>query len=285
MTPSMSDVRLPITFFANSFETRPRPSKPLVDELVQVLTTFSLHPALKQKHLLPAWSPATFSGARRASVAVRFLSCLVFDLDEAGSPPIQPPWAENLWVVHSTWSHRAAAPRLRLVVPLARPVQAALWAHAWDWVAAFVPGLDRKCKDPGRMYYLPAVPSLDCPRHHEVHPGELFDLLAVLPPPPPPRTNRPRRRVKVPARCVTELAIERYRTDPGTRQRAAVMLGAKIAGTGDGVRAEDIACPGCGRPSAWFWLSPTQQTRVYCQHRESCGWTGELILLVADAGR
>ena len=33
MTPSIPDVRLPIAQFTNSFGTRPRPSKPSVEEL------------------------------------------------------------------------------------------------------------------------------------------------------------------------------------------------------------------------------------------------------------
>jgi hypothetical protein len=67
------------------------------------------------------------------------------------------------------------------------------------------------------------------------------------------------------------------------RREVASRLGATVRGVGDTERADGVPCPGCGRPSAWFFLAPHRATRARCKHRKSCGWTGPLTDLLARA--
>lgn len=283
MAPSMSEVRLPVSVFADAYSIRPERREVLLPELAWMLTRFPVRPRVSDKLTLPAWSPASFApGRSRAAASVVAVSCLVFDLDEAGDDSVVPPWSANYWIEHSSWSHSPDRPRLRVVVPLATVVPVHRWADAWTWASTFVPNADRACKDPSRLYLLPAVSNPDAARHRIVHEGPLFDLLGQLPPPlPPAAASASRRRIVVPPRLAAREVAQRLSSDEAARERAAEALGATIAGAGPRRRAEHIPCPGCSRRSAWFWTSPARQSRVYCQHRSSCGWSGRLVDLLA----
>ena len=54
--------------------------------------------------------------------------------------------------------------------------------------------------------------------------------------------------------------------------------------TGQFTRADRVPCPACGRPSAWFWLSPGALSTAQCHHKDSCGWWGHLDELLDDQG-
>jgi hypothetical protein len=88
--------------------------------------------------------------------------------------------------------------------------------------------------------------------------------------------------VRVPHHRV-EQALRRRLAEPEVRREVADRLGATVRGAGDSERAEGLACPACGRPSAWFLLAPHRATRARCKHRTSCGWTGPLTDLLARA--
>jgi len=68
--------------------------------------------------------------------------------------------------------------------------------------------------------------------------------------------------------------------DRTVRERAARYLRAKVVNG----RAEEIACPGCGRESTWFYLEPGRQTTGACDHKNSCGWFGFLDQLLDAHG-
>lgn len=259
--------------FRNCRDNRPEPHTLSLDALQSLLTTFRLAPHTRDKSDLPAWSPARFApGATRSSSAVVDLCCLVLDLD---TPPFDPaPWQGWRYLRHTTWSHTPAHPKGRLVLPLARPVPASRWGAAWAWAQARAPSLDRKCCDPGRLYFLPAIPAPDHPHEAEIHEGDLLDLADLCPAPPPPPPPPPR--LPVPWFLRQRVASRRLLHDPLTREAFAAGLQARIRGEGRARRAERIPCPACGRPSVWFPIAPERQRRAYCNHRASCGWSGAL---------
>lgn len=280
----LPELDLFVSTFSHALDTAPTPHRISLAQLVRALTTFRSRPRLVDKRMLPAWSPARFAeGERRRSETVLALSCLVLDLDDADADVVQGDWREFLHVMHTTWSHCPHAPRWRLIVPLARPIPASRWESAWRWAVARTPA-DMVCRDPGRLYFLPALSAPDQPHEARVHVAPLLDLLQFVPEREPLRESTPRKRICVPIRMQRVVIHRRVTRDPSTRERIAVSLGATLAGTGEQRRAEDIPCPSCGRSSVWFWLAPRAASSARCQHQNSCGWTGSLReLLVRGA--
>jgi len=286
----MDVIRLPATrihvsAFDNARDNQPKPRETTVAGLVRALSSF---PVLQvdDKLALPAWSPARFRpGELRKSANVEEVSCLVFDFD-GGNPEVAlAAWPDHLVVLHTTWSHTQDAPRFRLVIPLARPVPLSRWRAAWLWAADRAAGADAACKDPARLYFRPALSRPDAPRRAEIRGCELLDVLGLLPEPPPaaPPVRYHARELRVPARLLDSAVRGRLMTDPASRERAAVDAGATLTGVDSQRRASGILCPACGRPSVWYYLSPTRLRRARCNHRSSCGWTGGIELLLAGA--
>lgn len=139
------------------------------------------------------WAPLLFRpGGRRETEDVLHASCLVLDYDD-GTPIDEAvaTWRPYFHIVHTTWSHTAARPRFRLVLPLARPVTPAGFARLWAW-AEERSGLaiDPTGKGVARAYALPAVASPEAERDARVSPGPLLDAAVAgvdddAPPPLP----------------------------------------------------------------------------------------------------
>jgi hypothetical protein len=283
--PSSVQARLSVELsaFDSAWDNVPKRRTTTLAGLVRALITFPVRET-SNKLGLPAWSPAKFAdGSVRCAAAVETVCCLVLDFD-AGDPDVAlAGWAGTMAVLHSTWSHTPESPRFRLVVPLARPVPVDRWAAAWRWAAARSPGADPACKDPSRLYFRPALPSVDAAHLSTVQPGELLDVLALLEdvaPPVDPSLRRTRPEIHVPARLRDHAVRARLRSDPDSRERAAAELGAAVTGTGSQQRATSVACPACRRPSVWFYLAPARLRGARCNHRNSCGWTGGLDALL-----
>jgi len=125
-----------------------------LDELRRILSTFE---TLADKRSGRCWSPTRYAdgASSRGNAGVAEVSALVFDCDRVAPDP------ERLngvyWLGHTTWSHKPAAPKWRVVIPLAQPVSAASWGDVWRRArAALCPEADPSCKDPSRQYYLPS---------------------------------------------------------------------------------------------------------------------------------
>jgi hypothetical protein len=130
------------------------------------------------KRELRLWSPALYrTSAERGSDGVLALSCAVLDLDRPREPDdVAQSFSAWFHVIHTTWSHRRDRPRLRVVIPLARPVAAADWPEAWPQIAARLDGAaDRALSGVGATFALPAVPSRDADYATWVNPGPLLD--------------------------------------------------------------------------------------------------------------
>jgi hypothetical protein len=159
-------------------------------QLVARLTTWSVADVgAEDKKGLPCWSPVEYGpGDKRRRENVIAVSCAVADfdggitLDEAHD--LFKDWP---YVAHTSYRHADDAPRFRLILPLARPVPAALWARAWHWLFTRTDGrMDGACKEPHRAYLLP-VHKPGAPHESRVHdPGgwllDLLDIAERLPP-------------------------------------------------------------------------------------------------------
>lgn len=118
-------------------------------------------PISVNKNDQPAWSPAVFTGDIRKSENVEQVVALVFDFDAGTTTPEQAlsVWKGCLACVHTSWSHTPEHPTFRLIVVLSRGVTADEHARCWRWGAAKITAagqvIDDKCKDPGRLWFLP----------------------------------------------------------------------------------------------------------------------------------
>lgn len=175
--------------------------KPVALDWAQLVRRFARFDEVSDKLAAKAWSPASFGGARK-SENVRIIGLLVLDFDDHSEDDVRRVLRGLRAVVHSTFSYTVATPRcFRAVVPLSRPVDvvpcpsltskdspptaeqlaaAALcpfrrvWAHA-----AHATGGDPKCKDPGRLYFVPCHAPGNPTVAFSLH-GEPYDVDAAL---------------------------------------------------------------------------------------------------------
>ncbi|MEN6644704.1 MAG: hypothetical protein ABFE08_19880, partial [Armatimonadia bacterium] len=147
--------------FQNCRDNQPRPGRVVWTRLAELLTAH----AEREEKDGPLWSPTKYAqGATRKAANVLAVSCLVADLDEGGADvsAIDRAFAPWFFAVHSTHSFTAKHPKFRLVVPLADDVSATDWPEVWKrwawWMGLIGQPIDKACKDPSRIYYLPSCP-------------------------------------------------------------------------------------------------------------------------------
>jgi hypothetical protein len=155
------------------------------------------------KRDLRLWSPALYRpGAdKRGSENVTHVSCLVLDYDDGTSvEEASDSWSAWFHLVHTTWSHTAERPKLRVILPLAFPVPAEEWPKVWSWAEERTHfEIDPALKSPAATYALPAVPHRAWPRRAFSRPGAILDpvdegiltwrtTLELAPRRPPPGT-------------------------------------------------------------------------------------------------
>ena len=153
-------------------------------ELVGVLTNFRVAED-GTKADLPAWSPAIYRpGTTRGKANVEALTCLVLDYDD-GRATIDEAldcWHWRPGILHTSWSHTKDRHRFRVILPLHAPVPVEDWPGVFAWAdrwtrkctnqdeikaledyhrATWASVIDTQCKDPGRIYYVPAIRSPD----------------------------------------------------------------------------------------------------------------------------
>lgn len=248
------------------------------------------------KTSLWAWSPARFQPrALRSADSVVALSCLVLDYDD-GTPlrDARLAWWDWTHLVHTSWSHTREAPRFRLVVPLARPVPALLWGRLWSWAADRSAGApDGACKDPCRVYFVPAVREVAWPYFADVHERDWLDVdPQKLPLSADERADMEARERR--AAMAARLAGDRPSTPGAARRRLGdllkcsgdlrAMAGDALRGRVRGGRVSGVCCPGCGKRSVWWPIEPRGTPKALCSHRNTCGWTGWLDELLEAAG-
>ncbi len=233
-----------VAFFDRTSDNAPKQKHLSLDELPALFTT---HTTRADKEG-PLFSPALYHPRKqRKAENVEAVSCLVFDFDGDADPlEITRQLDEQglCYTIYTTWSHTRAAPKFRIVIPLAAPVAGEQWQSFYRRAAIhYGQGkADPKCKDASRIFYLPA-----CPPEHEneawsfLQPGERLlhpDDVPAAPEPPQRPATRPTAtapgdlRPYVRAALMRELAAVRnapngHRND--TLNRAAFALGTIIA--------------------------------------------------------
>lgn len=112
-----------------------------------------------EKLSVPAFSPATFSSTRAAS-NVEAVHFGVLDLDKL-TPADVDELCERVepyqHILYSTWSHTPDKFCARLLIPFSRPVSLEEWPNVWQSLCLKFGGFgDPACKDPSRLYFIPA---------------------------------------------------------------------------------------------------------------------------------
>ena len=155
------------------------------------------------------WSPAIFAGDRRAKAGVEAVFALVLDYEAAeGEAPTSLDDALDLWrgclgLLHTSYSHTPERPRFRVIVALSRAVTGAEYGLLWRWAATRCAEaghqIDEACRDPSRLWFLPAVPpGGEATYQSRALDGGPLDVDAALgeqrerEAPPPPPAPRPR---------------------------------------------------------------------------------------------
>jgi len=251
-----------------------------LEQLTRRMTRFE---TVETKGRAVCWSPARLRPLedgqyRRRNTLVEFLSCLVVDLDEGGidRQGLRDALGDVHAIYHSTYSSTPGNPKGRAVMPLARPCPAMLWPRMWQWVESRLGAVvDRACKDPARVYYVPSHPPGGHPESWVQYADPLeVDYLGLPMTIEEQRIEARRRRKPEPVVDGPRDLWRLLKEDPRVRLRAAERLGARMFGQ----RATSIRCPGCGASSVWFIIDG--QGRAKCNHVNTCGgvyWLDQLL--------
>ena len=242
---------------------------------------------MSQKLGAPCWSPARYpDGVARAASRVLDVSCLVLDYDDGTTlKEAHRQWAEWPHVIHTSWSHTAAHPKCRVVVPLLRAIPVASWARAHHWALSQTTA-DRVCKDASRIYFVPSHPdgALGAWAGVWEGSGRMLDLDPATLPPTPDEVSRAIVRARPPRVMsgtptqIARAASDALKVDADARYRAGEALGAVMTDA----RADRMPCPGCGRSSVFFMIQPGAWNGARCSHRNSCGWAGWVDQLLLE---
>jgi len=293
-------------------------------DLAPMLMKFGPWAGDKERNPPPLWSPVEMAAGKRKSVAadIAWVHCLVMDYD--GGTTIEDArarWEPWEYVLHTSWSHTQGHHKLRVILPLIDPMPGDRWREIYtevlSWDAersgmaeedAAAAGLraDTACKDPSRMYYVPALGVLGSLDGHSAiwHGSDdsedarpwlcLADMLKRAKRRQEAAEERKARhraevarrtRERVGSGAEAEREVRRRLLEDG-RARAALgplLGGAEWAGSKE-VMYRHIACPGCSRGSVWYIVEPKDLRRARCNHRDSCGWEGHLWELAALHG-
>lgn len=152
----------------------------------------------ESKDAAGAWSPALYADNVRRKGNLVSIGALVVDVDQAGDVDrVADVVLGYRSIVHETFSSTPDAPRCRLVLALAGPIDAGTYEAVHRVVRTHLAGAgivaDEGAKDASRLSYAPARRSGTGYRFRQLE-GRCFDAracLAAQPPPPPRPAPRP----------------------------------------------------------------------------------------------
>lgn len=128
------------------------------------LETFVAEPEIvRDKRKVAGFSLAAFTENRRSLPRVEQVHALILDFDEGDTTTEQAPLLLPgvSGVTYTTFRHTKDHPKLRIIFPLSRPVDAEEYARIWTWVAGKITKtkvLDESTRDASRFWYLPSHP-------------------------------------------------------------------------------------------------------------------------------
>lgn len=136
-------------------------------------------------HDTPGWSPVLYDPPERLRENIKHVYALVLDYDK-GNPDFDTVvdlWRPFAGLVYTTKSHDIDANRLRVVMPLSRPVTPDEYDRLWQFAdrQSRKAGLktDAQAKDASRFWYVPTPPPGEW--RAERLPGDTLDVDATLP--------------------------------------------------------------------------------------------------------
>jgi len=111
----------------------------------------------------PAFIPAIFSrhDQGRKNEFVDRVTALTFDLEHLGASDLPSilDRIRHFALVYTTFSHTPEKPRIRIVIPLLRPITPDEHGRLWRHLAQLLgPSVDQACKDASRLFFFPRVP-------------------------------------------------------------------------------------------------------------------------------
>lgn len=175
---------LVISGFDNQYDTEPKLASITWLELVE---SFSVVNVYKKKSAAPAFSGAVYDeGSKRANENVRHLTLVVLDLDDGDLDSICSILEGKGWesIVYSTYSYTPEEPRSRVVILPDREIQVGEWNSLFIAMTEVFPDyIDKVCRDPARIYFLPSKPKEDAPefyRHIQGSPMKVDDVIAAV---------------------------------------------------------------------------------------------------------
>jgi hypothetical protein len=245
----------------------------------------------EDKKKIPMWSPTTFNGSR-AKLNAHSVNALVFDIDD-GLTPFDTWRLFTMYAVlaHTSYSHKPAHHKYRVILPLAKPIPAGDWDRAsqaanqlWQDIVGRGEPDQSAINDVARAYYRYTHRHTIYKPGHPMHIGEyaqtakalsapLLDLdysqFAAAPPPKP----RPQ------LRGTSKKTLSDAMKDTNVRNTIANHIGASIMGN----VARDIVCPSCGKREVYFSIEVDRGDAVVwprCNRQNKCGWWGSFEDLI-----
>lgn len=203
-------MRLAITFWPDLRHPRGRRCVVSWLGLVERLTATA-----QRRHNGRGWAPVTFRQDYRELDRVELVYAVGLDFDKGDCSPFAAArlWADHLGFVHTTKRHTPEEPRIRVVLPLSRPVGAMEQRRVWRWCAARSRSggfhVDPSTKDASRLWFLPSLPAVGLPTVLSLD-GAAIDVdraLAEMPPDPLDDPSPPAQ----PSETATELQLRRAR--------------------------------------------------------------------------
>ena len=151
----------------------------------EFVDTFVADPeVVREKESVAGFSLASFEGDRRTLSRVEQVHALTLDFDQGDTTVEQALrlLPEVRGVTYTTFSHTPEHPKLRVIYPFSRPVDAGEYERIWLWIADKIGAkhaLDEATRDASRFWYLPSHKP-DAPYEWQTMKGSALDVPAVL---------------------------------------------------------------------------------------------------------
>ncbi len=177
----------------------------------RVLRWLETKPTKRWTDKCPGWSPAIYDPPHRAKENIKQVFGLVLDYDKAAIwDRVIALWQEFYGLAYTTKSHNIDRHRVRVVLPLSRPVTTDEYDRLWIWADRQSRNMDlitdAQAKDASRFWYEPTLPDGDTWRAMRLT-GSPLDVDATL----PQVETTPLRVVKPPEPLSTDAKVTRAR--------------------------------------------------------------------------
>lgn len=176
----------------------------------RVLKWLEAKPTKRWTEKCPGWSPVIYEPAHRAKENIKQVFGLVLDYDKkAAFDTVAQLWANFYGLVYTTKSHNIDRHRVRVVLPLSRPVVAEEYDRLWIWADRQAKNVDLVtdggAKDASRFWYEPTIPDGNDWRAQRLT-GNPLDVDATL-----PQAELPQLRVLKAKLITADIKVDRAR--------------------------------------------------------------------------